>query len=70
MRLLLLTYEFDDSTFSGNGVYAGAQRRALTAADHTVHVIAARPAQTIDGTKTSDRTIWVRVARPQQMRCN
>ncbi|PNH12500.1 hypothetical protein TSOC_000582 [Tetrabaena socialis] len=43
MRFLFLTLEFRTGTFSGNGVYATAQVRALAAAGHELFVVSARP---------------------------
>ncbi|KAL4436763.1 hypothetical protein ABPG75_003902 [Micractinium tetrahymenae] len=43
MRFLLLSIEFNAGTFSGNGVYACSQARALTQLGHEVLVIAGAP---------------------------
>ncbi|GFR41507.1 hypothetical protein Agub_g2201, partial [Astrephomene gubernaculifera] len=43
LRILFLTLEFRAGTFSGNGVYATAQVRALTAAGHKLFVVSAQP---------------------------
>ncbi|KAI7843143.1 hypothetical protein COHA_003314 [Chlorella ohadii] len=43
MRLVLLSIEFNAGTFSGNGVYACSQARALTQLGHEVLVVAGAP---------------------------
>jgi hypothetical protein len=42
LRVLFLTLEFSSATFSGNGVYAQSQVRALSR-HHPVFVISAKP---------------------------
>ncbi|KAG2442073.1 hypothetical protein HYH02_009864 [Chlamydomonas schloesseri] len=44
LRILFISLEFRAGTFSGNGVYACAQVRALAAAGHKVFVVSAAPA--------------------------
>ncbi|GLC36011.1 hypothetical protein PLESTM_000392500 [Pleodorina starrii] len=44
LNILFITLEFRTGTFSGNGVYATAQVRALAAAGHRLFVISAAPA--------------------------
>ncbi|GIL92824.1 hypothetical protein Vretifemale_20301, partial [Volvox reticuliferus] len=44
LNILFITLEFRTGTFSGNGVYATAQVRALVADGHQVFVICAAPA--------------------------
>eukprot|EP00955_Chlamydomonas_euryale_P078924 363221-Chlamydomonas_euryale.AAC.18 len=43
LRILFLTLEFSAATFSGNGIYAQSQVRALSALGHSVFVISAAP---------------------------
>jgi len=43
LRVLVITLEFAASTFSGNGVYARSQARALARAGHRVLVVSGRP---------------------------
>jgi len=43
-RILFISLEFSAASFSGNGVYARSQVRALAAAGHAVMVLSARPA--------------------------
>ena len=43
MRILFVTLEFRSGAFSGNGVYAQSQARALAKAGHRVHVVAGIP---------------------------
>jgi hypothetical protein len=43
-RILFISLEFSAATFSGNGIYARSQVRALAAAGHAVFVLSARPA--------------------------
>lgn len=43
LAILFITYEYSESTFSGNGVYAVSQVRALASLGHDVTVVAARP---------------------------
>ena len=44
MRLVVLSLEFDASTFSGNGTYAQSQVRGLCGCGHDVLVVCGRPA--------------------------
>jgi hypothetical protein len=46
LRILFITLEFRAGAFSGNGVYAQSQVRALAAAGHTLHVLSGRPDDT------------------------
>ena len=43
LRILFVTLEFKVGAFSGNGVYAQSQVRALAAAGHDVHVVCGQP---------------------------
>lgn len=43
MKILFLSLEFSASTFSGNGIYAQSQVRALRGNGHSVLVISGRP---------------------------
>ncbi|KAG1669501.1 hypothetical protein FOA52_015668 [Chlamydomonas sp. UWO 241] len=43
LRVLFITLEFSSGTFSGNGIYAQSQVRALAGLGHQVFVISARP---------------------------
>ena len=43
LRILFVTLEFKAGAFSGNGVYAQSQVRALAAAGHDVHVVSGQP---------------------------
>jgi hypothetical protein len=43
LRIVFLTLEFSASTFSGNGIYAQSQVRALSKLGYPVLVISAKP---------------------------
>ena len=43
LRILFITLEFRAGAFSGNGVYAQSQVRALSEAGHRLYVISGKP---------------------------
>jgi len=43
LRVLFITLEFKAGAFSGNGVYAQSQVRALRNAGHSIFVVSGRP---------------------------
>jgi hypothetical protein len=60
MNILFITYEFIEGIFSGNGVYARGQVRALEAAGNDVLVLAARPQKSqILLEKSEAKIFWV-----------
>jgi hypothetical protein len=60
MHILLLTYEYICKSFSGNGIHATAQVRALRGLGQTVTVLAACPADQVPEAANDVDTIWVR----------
>ncbi|KAK9803331.1 hypothetical protein WJX73_003980 [Symbiochloris irregularis] len=56
LRVLFITLEFSAATFSGNGVCAQSQVRALTKQGHKVLVISGRPADCKDPPKPQGAT--------------
>jgi glycosyltransferase involved in cell wall biosynthesis len=55
LRVLFVTLEFRAGAFSGNGVYAQSQARALAKAGHEVHVVSGVPSNSLER-KQSRRT--------------
>lgn len=61
LRVLFLTLEFSAGTFSGNGVYAQSQVRALRQLGHQVFVISAAPTSHILDTDTDVKSQLIQV---------
>ncbi|KAG7668203.1 hypothetical protein Ndes2437A_g07333 [Nannochloris sp. 'desiccata'] len=58
MRILFLSIEFSIGTFSGNGIYAISQVRALRGLGHEVLVICGRPAALSPPTADTDASLF------------
>ena len=48
LRVLFVSLEFRAAAFSGNGVYAQSQARALAKAGHDVHVVSGVPSKSVE----------------------
>lgn len=61
MRILFLSLEFSSATFSGNGIYAISQVRALSAIGNDVMVISGKPDESVDAASNQGARMLIEV---------